>query len=371
MALIVYLDTQDYIKLFNEPPHGPCHQILEQLLDLRDRRHIVIGFSFATVVEFITKPDVDNRAERVRRGQLIKDVCGRNAFPYPTDIVKGATFPNGGMWMCAAEEKIMSGEEFRRRMHATLVEELANEDRLSRKQRRQLGRKSSMTNLIRRLGSTWGRNRSDYGDLPVSEELVQSRIFERFMKGECSDREFETRINAWVSDPAEYSRIIYDYANHPNVLDNIVGQSANDIEKLVSVIHELVETTKELNARLLEIRTNLIDAGANKSDARKLTKQFAIPRPDPDTFGKKLEALLGVGRAGHFEHYVTSITKSGRNFKRSDMMDLFQMCYAYECDLFRCDKDMASIFRDFDPFRNKLVARFDELPDRIDSLING
>ena len=96
MALIIYLDTQDYIKLFNEPTEGPNHQVLTDLLAYRDRGEIVIGFSFATIMEFITKPDAANRRERVRRGQLIKDICGPNAFPYPTAIPKGASFPNDG-----------------------------------------------------------------------------------------------------------------------------------------------------------------------------------------------------------------------------------------------------------------------------------
>ena len=96
MALIVYLDTQDYINLFNESDEGPNHQVLADLLEHRDRGEIVIGFSFATILEFITKPDAANRRERVRRGQLVKDICGPNAFPYPTAIPKGASFPMTG-----------------------------------------------------------------------------------------------------------------------------------------------------------------------------------------------------------------------------------------------------------------------------------
>lgn len=68
MPLIIYLDTQDYIKLFNEPEDGPNQRILADLLAYRDSGEIVMGFSFATIMEFITKPDVTNRPERVRRG---------------------------------------------------------------------------------------------------------------------------------------------------------------------------------------------------------------------------------------------------------------------------------------------------------------
>ena len=50
-------------------------------------------------------------------------------------------------------------------------------------------------------------------------------------------------------------------------------------------------------------------------------------------------------------------------------MDLFQMCYAYDCNLYRCDKAMGNMFRDFEPFEGKLVSRFRELPDRVEELV--
>ncbi|WP_273283211.1 hypothetical protein [Pseudooceanicola atlanticus] len=363
MPLIIYLDTQDYINLFNEPKDGPNHDVLNELLAFKERGEVVIGFSFATIVEFITKPDAANREERVQRGQLIKDICGPNAFPNMFDLARGATFPNGGQWMLGKGEKVMSASSFKRQMHKTLVEELSKTEGLNRNQRRQLGRKSSMHELMRRSTSNWGRRKSDYGGFPVSDEIVESRLLERFMKGQCTDAEFERRMNAWVSDPAEYSRIIYDYADHPNVIEKFFGKPIGEIEKLSVTVKEAVDGLKKLNEAQLATRVTLVDAGFEKSEARKLTKQFSLPVPREGH--PKLEAAVGKERAGHFQHYFSKMLRPGFNFKPSDVMDLMQMCYAYECDLFRCDKAMASLFKDFAPFEEKLVGRFRELPDRI------
>lgn len=367
MPLIVYLDTQDYINLFNEPDDGPNHQALANLLSFRDRGEIVIGFSFATIMEFITKPDMENRPERVQRGQLIKDVCGPNAFPYITDLAKGAEFPNGGRWMFGRDEKVVTAKQFKRQMHTMLVDELAKVEGLNRSQRRQLGRKASMTELIRKNGSTWGHKRSDYAGFPVSDEIIESRVLERFMKGQCSDAEFERRMNAWFSDPAEYSRIVYDYADHPNVIAKYFGKPTDDIEQLAGQIQEVVVEIQKMNVDRLSARSTLVEVGFDKKEARRLTKQFTLPEPDPEKVTTKLEAVVGKGRAGHFHHYLTRIMKPGYAFKRSDVMDLMQMCYVYECDLFRCDKAMANTFRDFEPFKGKLVGRFADLPNRIES----
>lgn len=368
MPLILYLDTQDYINLFNEPDDGPNHCVLAELLSLRDRGEIVIGFSFATIMEFITKPDVTNRPERVRRGQLIKDICGPNAFPYPSDIPKGASFPNDGIWMTHAKDKLITARDFREKMRAMFLEDLAKIDGLNRQERRFLARRTSLAELARRLDSTWGRNRSDWGDIPVSDEIIQSRIFERFIKGHCSDHEFESQMNSWFFDPAEYSRIVYDYADKPNLIVEFFCKSIDDIERAAKGIQEMAEKVRGMNAEIMKIRSRLIEVGIEKSEARKLTKQFPIP--EPSTLDPNLETILGKGRVGHFKHYMSRISKPGYTFKRSDVMDLFQLCYAYDCDLFRCDKAMANIFRDYEPFQGKLVASFRELPDRVAGLVD-
>lgn len=367
--LIIYLDTQDYIKLFNESGKGSNHKVLADLLAYRDRGEIVIGFSFATIMEFITKPDDANRGERVRRGELIKSICGRNAFPSPTAISKGASFPNDGMWLFSAGEKAISAQQFRKQMHATLSQELAEVKNLNRSQRRKLSRKTSIQELIRKTESTWGRKRSDWGDIPVSEELLRSRIVERFVKGQCTDREFEEQINAWFFDPAEYSRIVYDYADQPNIVDKYFGKSIDKIEHLVDTVQGVISHIQQANEQVLEVRAELVDAGIRKSSARKLTKQVPIPELNSKTIGSKLEASIGKGRVEHFRHYIAHAMRPSYNFRKSDIMDLFHMCYAYDCDLFRCDKSMANTFRDFEPFQGKLVDRFADLPERIDTLL--
>ena len=264
MPLIIYLDTQDYIKLFNEPDEGPNHKVLANLLVCRDRGEIVIGFSFVTIMEFITKPDAANRRERVRRGQLIKDICGPNSFPFPTAISKEASFPNEGMWLFSAGEKVLTAQQFRQRLRDILTQELAKAGDLNRSQRRKLGRKKSIQELMRKTGATWGRKRSDWGDIPVSDELLQSRIVERFVKGQCSDREFEDRINAWFCDPAEYSRIVYDYADQPNLIAKYFGKSIDDMERLVGTVQDMASHIQRLNEQILDVRADLINAGMRK-----------------------------------------------------------------------------------------------------------
>ena len=127
LPLVVYLDTQDYIRLFNEPDDGPNHAILRQLMEHRGRGEIVIGYSWVIMLEVITRPTEEFRDERVRRGQLVKDICGLHAFPFYADFRLGARFPNNGQWISGKNGgKAITANWYRREMHKYYLKELSD-----------------------------------------------------------------------------------------------------------------------------------------------------------------------------------------------------------------------------------------------------
>ena len=365
--LILYLDTQDYIRLFNEPDGGPAHEILDQLLVYRDRGDIVIGYSWAIMLEFITRPTDKFREERVRRGQLVKDICGRNAFPFFSDLKHGARLPNNGIWISVRNGKLITAKWFRHQMEKRYLETLAEQQCLNRAQRRRLQKPSAMRQLLRENTSTWGTKREDFKGFPVSDELIASGVLTRFLKGQCSDAEFEERVNRWLLDPAEFSRIVYDYADKPNLLDEFFGTGLNKIEVALRNMQEACRNFDDLEKTIRGKRQNLIDMGFDKRMARQLTTPVQRPTLDPSDVICKIEDYIGEGRAGHIGHYMLRASHKNYGFKRSDFMDIMQMCYVSECDLFRCDKAMADLYRDYEPFAGKLVAKFTDLPARIEA----
>ncbi|RAI53819.1 hypothetical protein DOO74_10340 [Rhodobacteraceae bacterium AsT-22] len=361
--MILYLDTQDYIRLFNEPKEGGTHQTLEQLLTYRDQGKILIGYSWATIIEFITKPTDKFRKERVRRGQLVKDICGRNAFPFLTDLKKGSRFPNNGIWLEAQDGKMVTAKWWRRLMEKQYFEALAEQKNFNRAQRRRLKTRSAMQRLFSENTSTWGTKREDFQGFPVSDELIESGVVTRFMKGRCSDAEFEERMNRWLSDPAEFSRIFYDYADKPNLIEEFTGSSLDKVEDSLQQLHK---ANSELEEKTSALREELIGAGLDKRAAKKLTKPFKAVKFDPSSVVRRIEEHIGEGRADHIGYYMQRASQKNYNFKRSDLMDIIQMCYVPDCDLFRCDKAMADLYRDYEPFAGKLVAKFGDLPARIE-----
>lgn len=235
---------------------------------------------------------------------------------------------------------------------------------LNRSERRRL-KSIGHEQLLRQGASTWGRNRTDYGGIPVSDELIESRLIERFLKGQCSDQEFEDRMSRWFTDPEEFSRIYYDYGNKDNAFSEFFGETQSKITATITRIESYLAALQEANSTILDARSQLVEAGVDRREARKLTKQLSLPEFDPSQVTERLEDFLGRDRVGHFGHYLKKVISGAHRYKPSDAMDLFHFCYAYDCDLFRCDKAMAHAFADFEPFAGKLVRNLRELPIRI------
>ena len=344
MSLIVYLDASDYLNIFYESDkNGPYHQVLKKLLSFRDRDEITIGYSGINLMEVITKPDDTHKEERVNRGRLIRDICGHNAFPHIPDMINGAVFPNSGRWLGM---KDISAEEYK---HEIIKD-------LDYDQRCQLGCEDSI----------FGRERSDYAGYPISDEVVKSRLLERWLKGKCSNTEFENRMNAWMSDPVEFSRI-YDCGKLPDLKNLCFDDMINRFKWGCENVQKCISMEKQINEVITHAKSTLMDAGYTKSKLQQIKKNPPI-EIDPKRhkiYKAKFESIFGKNYGDFFIHYLLSVIKPGYIFKQSDILDIIQVRYAYECDLFRCDKKTENIFKNFTPLKGKLVKNFNELPERI------
>src|ERR1700684_534612 len=94
----VHLDTSDYSAMHDAPTGSPIAKTREKLTELVQSDRIEIGLSYHVVFEFLQKADPEHRSNRLSRAQLLSELCGLNAFPYPTDLGGGHTFSKKGLW---------------------------------------------------------------------------------------------------------------------------------------------------------------------------------------------------------------------------------------------------------------------------------
>jgi hypothetical protein len=60
---------------------------------------IQIGLSYHVVFELLQKATPQYREDRLARARLLVELCGKNAFAYPTDLGNGYRFSTEGLWI--------------------------------------------------------------------------------------------------------------------------------------------------------------------------------------------------------------------------------------------------------------------------------
>jgi predicted nucleic acid-binding protein len=84
--LRLHLDTSDYSAMYRAVPGTDQARVRDRLLELARSGRIEIGLSHHVVFELLQKAEPQFREDRLERARLLKELCGQNAFPYPTDL---------------------------------------------------------------------------------------------------------------------------------------------------------------------------------------------------------------------------------------------------------------------------------------------
>src|SRR5579863_248550 len=94
----IHLDTSDYSVMNDAPTGSPIAHVREKLVRMGRSGQIEIGLSYHVVFELLQQADPEYRNDRLSRARLLSELCGRNAFPYPTDLGSGYRFSKDGRW---------------------------------------------------------------------------------------------------------------------------------------------------------------------------------------------------------------------------------------------------------------------------------
>src|SRR4029077_5286669 len=95
----LHLDTSDYAAMYCALPGSPAATVRDFLKRMAALGKIQIGLSYHVVFELLQKAAPQYREDRLARARLLVELCGKNAFPYPTDLGQGDKVSTGGLWI--------------------------------------------------------------------------------------------------------------------------------------------------------------------------------------------------------------------------------------------------------------------------------
>src|SRR5262249_43010749 len=149
----VHLDTSDYAAMYAAAPGTEAAHVRERLKTLVRAGRIAIGLSYHVVFELLQDAAPQYREDRLARARLLAELCGQNAFPYPSDLGQGYRFSTDGVWVPRVD---LEDHDIERLLEAT-VAALRRHPALPRNRRRLLGRRQHLVTWAREDPARFGQ----------------------------------------------------------------------------------------------------------------------------------------------------------------------------------------------------------------------
>lgn len=361
----IYLDTSDYAD-FSRPDIGEKDkEILDFLSSKVKSKEIEVGYSYWIVTELIQDSSAEFRVNRILRAKTIKDLCGENAFPYPSDFAEGDRYPNKGIWM----PKTAMQEFSATKLEAILKENILKSDRINRNFRRKFANRNYFKSFVRESAKEIKITREDFDGLPVTEEFVEGNFLVKFISGTISQEKMDIELTKWIADPELFFDFWYSYSGKENPLKKMVEKPfirlTEDFEKLKQKYKETVSKYNQIKSDIKSIEKNLKELGISRNLEKDLGK-ISLPKIEFKFDHSKM--LLGMN---YLNTYMEKLLLGSFEPKRSDIIDLMNIYQIHDVDLLRCDKKMFSIFKDSEHINpKKMIGSRGDIISRIIDLID-
>jgi hypothetical protein len=369
----IHLDSSDYSAMHDAPQGSPVAKVRERLSNMVRCDQVEIGLSYHVVFELLQRADPEHRPNRRSRARLLSELCGLNAFPYPTDLGNGHRFSKEGLW----QPRITLEDHEIEVVVGHFIRTVQQDPEATAHVRRIVTRRKYLRRWAEECPDRFGA--IAYMNWPVmfGRSLVEEGMFGRYVAGAMSRDEANRKLWFFINDPASIYELWFEQCNW----DNPIMERRDKIaEKFVTMLRELrrmiagtrdlrTEITAELNAtgddalspearsRLLKLRSDLKTFREEISSPQQLCEDVPIWK---QLFGNE-SALLAAETLYAFE-------RDKRSIKDSDGIDFVHLMYLPHTDLWRGDRAFSGLLKEHKvSFSDRVVPTLLELPGRIEA----
>jgi hypothetical protein len=368
----LHLDTSDYAVMYCAVPGTPHAHVRETLKTMAQSGRIEIGLSYHVIFELLQKAEQKYRDDRLSRAKLLTALCGQNAFPYPTDLGAGHRFSTQCLWIPRIELAEFEVEHVVPRV----IEATLHHSGLPRQERRALAKRNNFVGWLRNNPRRFGLLQWPF---PFAREFAASGDFQRYISGEMTRSEANTKLRFYITDPVTVYKTWFEDNEMVNPILARRDQLAN---KLILMLDELKIMLGEHASLRTQIKELLARTGDNKLSPAAREKFTALER-GAKIFGAEITSPQELTeRAPGWKHLFGdesgllaaqifyAFHRDGRDIKRSDAIDLIHAMYLPHTDLWRGDKAFSTLLiNNKVDFCERVVPTLLELPHRIETEI--
>jgi hypothetical protein len=369
----VHLDTSDYSAMHDAPTGSPIAKTREKLTELVQSDRIEIGLSYHVVFEFLQKADPEHRSNRLSRAQLLSELCGLNAFPYPTDLGGGHTFSKKGLW----QPRITLDDHEIEVVVGHFIETVQLAPETTAHIRRIATRRKYLRRWAKEYPQRFAKLADENWPVMFGRSLIEDGTFGRYVAGEIGRDEANRKLWFFINDPSSIYELWFEQCDWDCP---IIERRDNIAAKFVTMLRELrgaMARARDLRARI-DIELNATGDDALSPDGRSQLLQL---RRKLKTFREEISSplqlcedvpiwkqLFGNESALLAAEIFFAFERDKRPIKDSDGIDFVHAMYLPHSDLWRGDRAFSDLLRKHKVSLNeRVVPTLLELPARIEA----
>ena len=359
----VYLDSQDFIAFSKQPLPESQAALFEELVMLRETGVAEFGVSLFHIAEVLNPDSEGYETYQKHCGEVIYRLTGGAAFPILAEVLEGATYPNGGIWIPKVSVEQLKGLLDPQHVRRMVLERLRDHTSLTRVQRKMAAKPKKLAALAKQIGY----------ELPPLLKMVglgEAEFRAMLLEPYRMRRSFGDKLFRFLTDPRYYCEAIATVRPGDNPLRSILDGSIAKTQDSMSTLFRMVQESKQSSAKLEEtlkgIRTTYALMYGPKSDkVRDIDVQIRkVRRRDKDAVAS-MALPLDDERFAYLRTYISGLHRVDREPSSSEAIDLVHLAYHTEVDLIRLDRRMAELVKDDPALREKIVPRLAKLPEAV------
>jgi hypothetical protein len=369
----IHLDTSDYSAMHDAPTGSAVAEIREKLTEMARTGRIEVGLSYHVVFELLQRADPEHRGNRLSRARLLSELCGLNAFPYPTDLGDGHRFSKEGLW----QPRITLEDHEIEVIVSHFIRTVQQDPEATAHVRRIVTKRKYLCRWAEEYPDRFGAIAYKNWPIMFGRSLVEDGTFGRYVAGAMSRDEANRKLWFFINDPASIYELWFEQCNWDCPImerrDNIAGKFVTMLGELRGTMARTsdlrTQITAELNAtgdaalspdgrsQLLQLRRDLKTFREEISSPQQLSEDVPIWK---QLFGNE-SALLAAEVLYAFE-------RDKRPIKDSDGIDFVHVMYLPHTDLWRGDRAFSDLLKKHKVgFSERVVPTLLELPARIEA----
>ncbi|MGD0764263.1 MAG: hypothetical protein ABR929_13935 [Roseiarcus sp.] len=368
----LHLDTSDYAAMYRAEPGTMPARVRDELMEMVGGGRIEIGLSYHVFFELMRKAEPKHREDRLKRAGLLKELCGRNAFPYPTDLPHGPAFSTEGLWLPRIDIEEIEIE----RVVESMMRAIALHPEVTRHELRVLSKRKYFARWASDNPARFAQFAQQVWPLKFGTAFVESGDLRRYVSEEVTRNDANLKLRFDITDPV----IAYEVWFERYGRDDPIAERRNNIAShLVLVLQEvqsMLGGAADLHARVKEAIALRGDDALSADGRERLLKlradlkAFRAEITSPQELCERVprwKELLGGQASLVAAQILFAFHREKRAIKQSDGIDFVHAMYLPYCDLWRGDKAFSDLLiKHRVNFCERAVPTLASVPERIE-----